>query len=592
MTSSATRTLGRRRSWIEPALWLGIPALLAVGPWAAREWAAMWPPRGSSWPVIVQLTGDRRRDCLAVLARAWADARVQPMPDDAPPAVVEGRARRQAGWLAEIAEQWLPLQPEQAQQAAAEAIRRLSALPERMGPEEFATPDETPTGRLLRLAHTFHAVPAVARRARQAAWEQALAAPWPATRVYALCTIARESARAEPVMARAALRQAQRRIAALPAAQRPGALAALAGTLALSASPNAARSMAARAVRATEAVAPDPEALAAIASLIAPAARGAAERLAEEAVDHAARATVPPREGPAFRTAFLDAPREPIWLGPGPRRARARGWPWGGPAGGRRGGWGGGYGPFPAPGRGGGWGSGGPYPVLGRARYSGGPGLRRGQPLPVPGRGGGAERGSAERSAADAHLRRVAAVLAPTHPMAAERAALRVRGPADRSGSLAEVAALVEERDPRRAAALYRLALRAADQIDRPAAARRAARLRAATGLALFDAPAALAVVEPLPPRLIALQLNEFAARLARQEPEAALRLIERGEQSIQPGQGSARGLFGSARAAVAARLARRDRRRAATLVAALGGRRSVDAWLTLARGLAAAGER
>jgi len=172
------------------------------------------------------------------------------------------------------------------------------------------------------------------------------------------------------------------------------------------------------------------------------------------------------------------------------------------------------------------------------------------------------------------------------------RAALRIRGPADRSGSLAEVAALVEERDPRRAAALYRLALRAADQIERPAAVRRAARLRAATGLAAFDAPAALAVVEPFPPRLIALQLNDFAARIARHNPEAALRLIERGEQSLQAGQGPARGLFGSARAAVAARLARRDRRRAASLVASLRGRRSVDAWLTLARGLAADGER
>jgi hypothetical protein len=34
--------------------------------------------------------------------------------------------------------------------------------------------------------------------------------------------------------------------------------------------------------------------------------------------------------------------------------------------------------------------------------------------------------------------------------------------------------------------------------------------------------------------------------------------------------------------------LARQDRRRAAVLVASLQGRRSVDAWLALARGLAA----
>src|SRR5262245_32698932 len=130
MTTSAARTLERRRSWVEPALWLGIPALLAIGPWVAREWAAMRLPHGLLRSEMVQLTGDRRQDCRTVLARAWAEARLPPLPDDAPPAVVEGRARRQAGWLAEIAERWLPLQPEPAQQAAAEAIRGLSALPE------------------------------------------------------------------------------------------------------------------------------------------------------------------------------------------------------------------------------------------------------------------------------------------------------------------------------------------------------------------------------------------------------------------------------------------------------------------------------
>jgi hypothetical protein len=523
MTSSVARTPGRRRSWVEPALWLGIPAFLAIGPWAAREWATTRLPRGLS-PPVMQLTGDSRRDCEALLAGAWAAARTQPIPEDTPPAIVERYVHRQAGWLAEIAEQLLPLQPQQAEKAAGEAIGRLSVLPERMGPEELAAPFETPTGRLLRLANAFQAVPAVAHRARRAAWERALAAERPAGRVYALCAIARESARSEPVVARAALRRAEKLAAALAVDERPRAQAAVAGSIAVAASPAAAHAMAARVVQEAEGVSPDPETLAAIALLIAPAAPGAGRRLAELAVEHAARATVPPKEEAVFPDAFLDAPRARYRLGGWPHRVRPRG-------------------------------------------------DHRAQPA---------------GSAADAHLRRVAAVLAPTEPEAAQRAALRIQQPADRSGALTEVAALVEERDPARAAALYRLALRAADQISRPAAARRAARLRAATGLAAFDAPAALAVVEPLPPRLIALQLNEFATRLAQQEPEAALRLIERGEQSIQVGQGSAAGLFGSARAAVAARLARQDRRAAAVLVASLQGRRSVDAWLALARGLAA----
>src|SRR4029079_12231951 len=114
-----------------------------------------------------------------------------------------------------------------------------------------------------------------------------------------------------------------------------------------------------------------------------------------------------------------------------------------------------------------------------------------------------------------------------------------------------ELAALMEPHDPAQAAALYRRALQAADQIERPVAARRAALIRAATGLAAFDAPAPLAVVQPLPPRLFALQLNDFIARLARQDPQEALRLIER-EDAMYAGNSFAGFRLLIARAAVA----------------------------------------
>src|SRR5438067_2322484 len=109
------------------------------------------------------------------------------------------------------------------------------------------------------------------------------------------------------------------------------------------------------------------------------------------------------------------------------------------------------------------------------------------------------------------------------------------------------------------------MALQAADQIERPVAARRAAVIRAATGLAAFDAPAALASVKTLPPRLFALQLNEFIARLARQDPAEALRLIVR--EDAMPGSSYSSFRLLIARTAVAEQLVRREPREAERLL-------------------------
>src|SRR5207247_792973 len=155
----------------------------------------------------------------------------------------------------------------------------------------------------------------------------------------------------------------------------------------------------------------------------------------------------------------------------------------------------------------------------------------------------------------------------------------------DRSGSFTEIAAQLEARDPARAAGLYRRALQAAEEIGRPPAARRAARIRAATGLAAFDAPAAAAVIEAFPSRLIAMQLNEFAVHLARRDPERALRLIEQGEHALVNPDYPGATPFSGARAAIAEQIARRDPQRAASLLSPAEGRRAIDGWLALARG-------
>jgi hypothetical protein len=444
---------------------------------------------------------------------------------------MERFARRQAGWLAEIAGLLVPLDPPRAAQSGREAIQRLSGVPERMGPEDLAAPLETPTGQLLRLAHCFHEMPAIAHQARRAALERACAAAWPGGRVYALCLIARESARAAPELAHEALQEARVRTVQLPADQRLGAQAALAGSLAVAASREAARPVVTAILQKIDRSPPEPAAIALIASLMAPAAPDAANHLAERAVERATTATVLPEEMPfrgSFREPLLAAQHDPD---------RPVTWP----------------------------------PPWGIRRFI---------------------RQQASGSATDAQLRRVAAVLATTHPAVARRAARLIHHAGDRAGALIELAALIEEQDPARAASLYREALKAGDELARPAAARRAARVRAAAGLAAYDAPAARAVVEPLPPRLIALELDPFAARLARQDPAAALRLIQRAELSVAAGDGPARPLFPIARATVAARLARRDPDRAASLVASLPARRSVDAWLAFARAMAAPDDR
>jgi hypothetical protein len=511
----------RRRHWLEPVLWLGIPSLLVVAPWAARQWAQLRPAQGATERVSIRLTGDPRQDRLMLLERAWTAARPRPLPASLPLTTVDRITRREAAWLAEIVLQLRPLDPPKAALVLEEAIQRIEDLPERMGPEELVAPGGTPTAALLRLARAFRTDAAAARRARRAALERARTADWPRSQVYALCLVARETATADPALAGEALRDARRVSESLSARERPGALAALASSTALVQSPEAAQPLVGRVLRGIESGVPGPVATAVAASLIAPAAPEAADRLAARAVQRAAASRTP--EDLPFR----DAVEEPVVEEPFGLTAGAR---------------------MPAPG----------YP---------------------------SRRADRARDVTDAQLRRVAAALAVTHPELAVRAARQIRRPEDRSGSLTEVGAMLERRDPDRAVELYRGALAAADKIRRPIAARRAARLRAAMGLAAFDPAAAMTVVEPLPPRLMLLQLNELATRLARRDPAAALRVIEKGERSI--GANPSTGPFLIARAAVAAQVARDDPRRAANLLGAAPLRRAVDGWLILARGLA-----
>jgi hypothetical protein len=270
-----------------------------------------------------------------------------------------------------------------------------------------------------------------------------------------------------------------------------------------------------------------PVARAVAASLIAPAAPDAASRLAEQAVARAGVATPVPEDDLPFRGPFGESP----WAGRAGERVRP------------------------------GWTAAAAAPPV------------------------------ADSAVVDSQRRRVAAALAVMHPALAQRAAAGIRRAEDRSGSYVELAAQLEARDPVHAAALYRLALQAAEQIRRPMAARRAARIRAAAGLAAFDSGSARAVMEEFSPRLVVLQLGEFAVRLARSDPEASLRLIQHGEAAMLNPDYATATPFSTARAAVAEQIARRNPRLAAEILAPAPGRRGIDGWLALARGMSGAAD-
>ena len=102
MTSPAARVPTGRRSWLEPLLWLGIPSLMAILPWAVRQLKAYPPTRAGRQSITLHLTGDERRDRLALLEQAWTAARPRPLPFDVPASVQDRIARREAAWLAEI----------------------------------------------------------------------------------------------------------------------------------------------------------------------------------------------------------------------------------------------------------------------------------------------------------------------------------------------------------------------------------------------------------------------------------------------------------------------------------------------------------
>src|SRR4051812_47338175 len=106
-----------RRARLLPLLWLLVPALAAVLPWA---WRRAHPSTPSPRPVLppLTLTGDAPRDRRAILERAaerlWPAGRSTAFPE-------EGPAER-AGLMGEIGLELVPLDRTQGERAVQQAI--------------------------------------------------------------------------------------------------------------------------------------------------------------------------------------------------------------------------------------------------------------------------------------------------------------------------------------------------------------------------------------------------------------------------------------------------------------------------------------
>src|SRR5437867_4505816 len=157
-----------RRTWLGPLLWLLVPALAAVAPWAWQRGRA--PQRSPHRPLPpLALTGDARRDRRAILERAadllWPEGSM---------AVSAGGYLLPSGapLLGEIGLELLPLDPARGTKAVRLSIETESG-PRLHEASELTAPEWTHVGMLVRLARSLRQYPDLAERALQTAYGEA-----------------------------------------------------------------------------------------------------------------------------------------------------------------------------------------------------------------------------------------------------------------------------------------------------------------------------------------------------------------------------------------------------------------------------------
>jgi hypothetical protein len=465
--ANARRPASRR--WLAPLLWLLIPALAAVGPWAWHRWRASQPALRRAWPPLA-LTGDSRRDRQAILERA-ADLLVAPGTSLAFP---DQRRANRAALMGDIGVALLPLDRAKGTQIVERAIEMAIVPADRVTAADLEAPERSQIGMLIRLARSLPPYQDLARTALRAAYAEAQGNRNPVYRVYAMCLFAREAASIDPAWARSAVRQASSGVTFLREPAPADPFAVVAAVVAQVEGRVAARPLVRLALQSIPLTPARPLVEARLAAWLADAAPARARELARQALADVGVQAFGRSGGQAysvFRSAYpAKSKANSVVRSPYPAKSKA-----GSP--------------------------------LSDTKYE--------------------IRTTPDRARMINQYHDVAVLLAAAHPQVALAAVARLPTPEQRAATLVEMGHASEARAPARAEALYRRALREAEVISE-SRARQAAVLDAATGLAAYNLATARHAVLALPGPVPGIEVMRLAGRAAQREPAAAIRLASK----------------------------------------------------------------
>jgi hypothetical protein len=277
MRSPERENRGARWRRLLPLLWLSLPILAAVGPWAWQRWRAA--PRLPHPPPALRLTGETRRDRQAILERA-----AEALLPGGSTGSLEAATPGQVALMGEIGVELLALDRPKGRAVVQQALMMAERQSEGASPPELMAPERRGTRALLRLARTLKGTePDLAEAALRSTYERAQGNDHPPFRVYTLCLFAGEAADIDRKRARAALQQAHSALLLLPRDAPADLAAVVAATTARIEGPGAAQPLVEQAVKAVPAGRARPLVQARLASRLAKAAPGRALQLARAA---------------------------------------------------------------------------------------------------------------------------------------------------------------------------------------------------------------------------------------------------------------------------------------------------------------------
>jgi hypothetical protein len=229
----------------------------------------------------VLLSGDARRDRLAILSRA-REVLLPPGRDGSSPGDVP---LSQAALMGEIGVELLALDPAKGAEAVERAIEMATGAPERVTPVATDAPERSRTGVLARLAQSLKGHPELAAKVARAAHEGTRGIAHTPSRIFALSLLAREVVEIDPERAREALRQARGAVYRMPDEAPADPIAAAAAATARVEGREAARLLVERAVRAIPGGPARPLVEARLAGWLAEADPARARQLARQAME-------------------------------------------------------------------------------------------------------------------------------------------------------------------------------------------------------------------------------------------------------------------------------------------------------------------